>query len=35
MSVASILQKSIRTILDEGPRVAVEMAARRVRFIFD
>jgi predicted O-methyltransferase YrrM len=35
MSVASILQKSIRTILDEGPGVAVAKAARRVRFIVD
>jgi predicted O-methyltransferase YrrM len=35
MSVASILQKTIRTILKDGPGVAVVKAARRGRFIVD
>jgi predicted O-methyltransferase YrrM len=35
MSVASILQKTIRTILNDGPGVAVVKAARRCRFIVD
>jgi predicted O-methyltransferase YrrM len=35
MSVASILQKTIRTVLDDGPGVAVVKAARRGRFFVD
>jgi cephalosporin hydroxylase len=35
MIVASILQKAIRTVLDEGPSVALAKAARRGRFVLD
>jgi predicted O-methyltransferase YrrM len=35
MTVASMLQKTIRTILDEGPRVALAKAVRRGRFVVE
>jgi predicted O-methyltransferase YrrM len=35
MIVASTLQKAIRTVLDEGPSIALAKAARRGRFVLD
>jgi predicted O-methyltransferase YrrM len=35
MTVASRLQKTFRTVVDEGPRVALVRAARRGRFVVD
>jgi predicted O-methyltransferase YrrM len=35
MIVASMLQKTVRTVLDEGPSVALLKAARRARFVLD